>query len=237
VDATLFVLFQVGLLADDDQILDTSSEFIFGQSLNALANPDVDFMHAFEYAQRGTGIRMMLGRLKFLHRDTAWYAACKSVTDFCDQRVVEALQRLQKGEARRTEKDRLRLVDEAASLTADRCTLRSLVLSVFSPAHDGAAVALSNVFFHLARHPRVWRKLRAEVLRDAEKPITYDLLNSYTYLKNVFRESRSSATSPSNWVLIVYRPSRNPYRQWQPAHLSQCKVILSVHRRVLVSMC
>jgi cytochrome P450 monooxygenase len=170
--------------------LDTSSEFIFGESLNALDNPDPSFIHAFEYAQRGTGLRMLLGRFKFLHLDRQWYDACKQVTDFCDQRVSEALERVAKGDARRTEKDRLRLVDEAATATKDRYTLRSLVLSVFSPAHDGAAVALSNVFFHLARHPRVWTKLREEVMRDEGQPITYDLLNSYTYLKNVFRESK-----------------------------------------------
>ncbi|KAF2662187.1 cytochrome P450 [Lophiostoma macrostomum CBS 122681] len=134
-------------------ILDTSSEFIFGQSLNALDHPDPSFVHAFQYAQRGTGIRMLLGRLKFLHRDQKWFDACKQVTDFCESHVNEAISRMEKGQERRTEKDRLRMVDEAAKATRDRYTLRSLVLSVFSPAHDGAAVALSNIF-HLARHPR-----------------------------------------------------------------------------------
>jgi cytochrome P450 len=151
-------------------------------------------MQAFEYAQRGTGLRMLLGRLRIFHRDPKWYAACKTVTDFCDQRVEEAMKRLEQGKERRTEKDRLRLVDEAAQLTTDRYTLRSLILSLFSPAHDGAAVALTNVFFHLARHPRVWNKLRVEFMKDAEQPITYDLLNSYTYLKNVFCESKQNAT-------------------------------------------
>lgn len=180
------------------QILDTSSEFIFGQSLNALEDPDIAFMQAFEYAQRGTGLRMLLGRLRFLHRDKMWFKACKTVTDFCDQRVDEAIVRLKHGEERRTEKDRLRLVDEAARLTADRYTLRSLILSVFSPAHDGAAVALSNVFFHLSRNPQVWEKLRAETLKDIASPITYELLNSYKYLKNVFRESKCSSAHLEN---------------------------------------
>jgi cytochrome P450 len=204
------------------QILDTSSEFIFGQSLNALGDPDVSFMEAFEYAQRGTGVRMMLGRLRFLHRDAKWYVSCKAVTDFCEKRVEEAIERLEKGEERRTEKDRLRLVDEAAKATKDRYTLRSLILSVFSPAHDGAAVALSNVFFHLARNPTVWNKLRKEVLRYADLPITYELLNSHTYLKNVFREgtghlprSRSKLTDTST--------STDTHRHCQSAHLSQGK--------------
>lgn len=170
------------------QILDTSSEFIFGQSLGALDDPDVAFMDAFEHSQRGTGMRMMLGRLRFLHRDKSWYSACETVTGFCDRRVEEALERLKSGKERRTERDRLRLVDEAAKLTTDRYTLRSLILSVFSPAHDGAAVALSNVFFHLARYPRIWEKLRKETVSDSTQPITYESLNSYGYLKNVFRE-------------------------------------------------
>ncbi|KAH7125253.1 cytochrome P450 [Dendryphion nanum] len=135
-------------------ILDTSSEFIFGESLNALENPDTAFMDSFEYAQRGTGIRAILGRLKIFHRDKKWLEACKQVTDFCDKCVDEALSRNEEGKERRTEHNRLRLVDEAAKATKDRYTLRSLILSVFSPAHDGAAVALSNAFFHLARSPR-----------------------------------------------------------------------------------
>ncbi|KAF2015191.1 cytochrome P450 [Aaosphaeria arxii CBS 175.79] len=143
-------------------VLDTSSEFIFGRSLMALEHPDVAFMESFEYAQRGTGIRMMLGRLKFLHRDAQWLQSCKQVTDFCEARVEEAIERVKDGSERRTEKNRLRLVDEAVKATTDRYTLRSLILSVFSPAHDGAAIALSNVFFHLARHPKVWHKLREE---------------------------------------------------------------------------
>lgn len=152
-------------------------------------------MQAFEYAQRGTGLRIMLRRLRFLHRDPKWYAACKLVTGFCDQRIEEAMIRVKKGEERRTERDRLRLVDEAARLTTDRYTLRSLVLGVFSPAHDGAAVALSNIFFHLSRNPNVWTKLRAEIMQDVSNPITYERLNSYTYLKKVFRESKKIGRS------------------------------------------
>lgn len=179
------------------EILDTSSEFIFGEPLYALDTPDPAFMEAFmeafEYAQRETGIRAIIGRLSFLHRDKKWFDACKQVTDFCDNRVSEALARVKTGEERRTERHRLRLVDKAARSTKDRYTLRSLILSVFSPAHDGAAVALSNAFFHLARHLRVWTKLREEVMESKAEPITYELLNSHRYLKNVFRESEFSA--------------------------------------------
>ncbi|KAF2714530.1 cytochrome P450 [Pleomassaria siparia CBS 279.74] len=140
-------------------ILDTSSEFLFGESLNALDE-----------------------------HSPVWFDACKQVTDFCDTFVTEAIARVEEGEERYANEKRLRLIDEAVKSTKDRYTLRSLILSVFSPAHDGAAVALSNTFFHLSRHPRVWSKLREEVMESSDEPITYDLLNSYQYLKDVFRE-------------------------------------------------
>ncbi|KAF2709973.1 cytochrome P450 [Pleomassaria siparia CBS 279.74] len=140
-------------------ILDTSSEFILGESMGALSNSKEcdDFMEAFAYAQKGTAIRSMLGRYKFLHRDKRWWEACKQVTDYADIHVEEALRRREKrGERVQGEKkERLRLVDEMAEETQDRLTLRSLVISVFSPAHDGAAVTLSNAMFHLARSHRV----------------------------------------------------------------------------------
>ena len=57
------------------QILDTSSEFIFGKAMGALTHSarSDEFIEAFAYAQRGTGIRALLGRFKFLHRDRKWW--------------------------------------------------------------------------------------------------------------------------------------------------------------------
>jgi cytochrome P450 len=77
-----------------------------------------------------------------------------------------------------------------AEETQDSLTLRSLVISVFSPAHDGAAVTLSNAMFHLARRPAVWSKLREEVQATKGQELTYELLNSYKYLQWVFKESK-----------------------------------------------
>jgi cytochrome P450 monooxygenase len=79
------------------------------------------FMEAFAYAQRGTAIRAILGRFKFLHRDQKWWRACKDVTDYLDTCVDAALDRQQNNEGRviagskvATISTRLRLVDEMA---------------------------------------------------------------------------------------------------------------------------
>ncbi|KAI3325575.1 hypothetical protein HD806DRAFT_490705 [Xylariaceae sp. AK1471] len=59
--------------------------------------------------------------------------------------------------------------------------------NIFTLAHDGAAVPLSNAFFHLSRKSNAWAKLREEVLPTKNAPITYKLSKTYRYLKNVFR--------------------------------------------------
>ena len=63
------------------------------------------------------------------------------------------------------------------------------MVGVFSPAHDGAAVTLSNALFHLARRPEEWAKLRAEILPTKDEPITYELIRTYKYVENTLRES------------------------------------------------
>ncbi len=164
--------------------------------MGALNNPEFGekFSAAFASVQKGTGMRAILKKLKFLHRDPQWWEDCKFITDYADKRVDEALERLGKREKDlddQSSKTRLRLADEMAKDTQDRPTLRSHIISVFSPAHDGAAIGLTNVMFHLARHPTAWGKLRAEILPSAHEPLTYDLLNTYTYLKHVLKESES----------------------------------------------
>ncbi|KAM0800708.1 cytochrome P450 [Usnea florida] len=144
---------------------DTSSEFIFGDSVQSLSSstPIVsqNFLSSFAYAQRGVGIRALLGSLKILHRDKKWYKACQDVTDFCDKNVELALARRkhqqdrEKVEEAPRSEERMCLLDEMAKETQDPIDLRYQILSVFSPAHDGASIALSNVFFHLARNPSV----------------------------------------------------------------------------------
>ncbi|KAI1273562.1 cytochrome P450 [Xylaria sp. FL0933] len=173
--------------------LDTASEFIFGESLGSLVSPDShkDFMDAYFYAQRGCGVRLILGpMLRFLHRDPKWWADCDTVNKFLDERVNEALARLKQAPTSDSNGSKLlRLIDEMAKVTQDRKLLRYQMQNIFTPAHDGAAVTLSNAFFHLSRNPQAWSKLRDEILPTREAPITYDLLKTYQYLMNVIRET------------------------------------------------
>lgn len=81
------------------------------------------------------------------------------------------------------------LISESGS--KDRVYLRNQILNVFMPARDSVAVMTSHVFFHLARHPEVYGKLRAEVLAAGleRDQLSYDGVKKLAYTNAVVNES------------------------------------------------
>ncbi|SPQ24010.1 fbf34475-3db6-48c3-9aad-f820b4ecf11d [Thermothielavioides terrestris] len=61
-------------------------------------------------------------------------------------------------------KDRYVLLHELAKMTQDPVELRSQTLNVLIAGRDTTAALLGWAFYLLARHPRVWNKLRRDVL-------------------------------------------------------------------------
>lgn len=85
------------------------------------------------------------------------------------------------------------LLNEMAKAIKDPAELRYQILNVFLGGHESTAIALSNIFFHLARNASVYQKLRAEVLALGTTPLTFELLRSLKYLRFVVCESKSFA--------------------------------------------
>ena len=94
------------------------------------------------------------------------------------------------------------MLHELVKNTQDRRFLRDQLLNVFIPARDSSAIGLSDIFFNLARHPAVWRKLRSEVL-EIDQPLTFDLLKSMNYLQCVLRESKF--TSRTTVIVLIFK--------------------------------
>ena len=86
-------------------------------------------------------------------------------------------------------------LEDVVKETQDRDELRGIALDLFIGARDAPAIAITNVFFCLARNPRVWTKLQQEVVALGERRLTFELLKSMTYLRYVINESRSNITS------------------------------------------
>ena len=154
--------------------LDTSTEFLFGESvMSQLDNrPDEveQFLKAFEYVSANIGRHRHMGFFTFLSRDKEWIEASKTIQSYIDRHVEKAmgLRNLRdKMKHEQTQPQRYVLLDEMAKLTDDKLDLRHQILHVFLPGHESTGVLLSAVFFVLAREPDVWKQLRHEVMSTA----------------------------------------------------------------------
>ncbi|KAI9642244.1 hypothetical protein NHQ30_009046 [Ciborinia camelliae] len=179
--------------------LDISTEFLFGESVESQSpNAPFDsreFLTAFDTAMRGLGARMMLGKLKFLRgRDLEFKAAFGKVHAYIEKHVTRVLADPKNaGETSASPSQGPKqyvLLNEMARETRDPVDLRYQLFHVFIPAHESTGVAVSDIFFHLARDAERWARLRAEVLSATRgREISFELLKSMKYLRWVFNES------------------------------------------------
>ncbi|CCD48984.1 hypothetical protein ACHAPF_000710 [Botrytis cinerea] len=177
--------------------LDRTTEFLFGVSQDSLLagtkdDSTEDFISIFDKSLVGLHTRMFLGRLVFIRgRDTLLRKDISYVHAFIDRYVTMAIerQRLLEENVKEVSPANYVYLDKLVKETKDKTELRNQMLNIFLPARDSTSSATGFIFFHLARHPDVWMKLREEVIRIGDAPITFDLLKSMKYLKFVVNES------------------------------------------------
>ena len=175
--------------------LDSSTEFLFGESTATLSSTtaiDVEaFLDAYNYGQVGIGRRMQTMQWNVLTRDKRFWRSCTVAREFVGKYVDNALSAFNSLDKMEKLAARRGLVYRIAEETQDKEDIVNQLLNIFLPAHDAAAVALTNVFFSLARNPEVYAKLRKEVIATCgtKGEITFEHLKSFTYLRYVLNES------------------------------------------------
>ncbi|KAF2657814.1 cytochrome P450 [Lophiostoma macrostomum CBS 122681] len=180
----------------DRLILDASSEFTFGESFHSLS-PDCSidsqaFLDCFAYAQKGVGLRVLMGKMSFLLRDRRFWDSCRVIREYTQKHVDRALSHRRQGSQELNDKDaheKYILIHEMAKETTDRHVLCSQLLNVFFAGRDTPAVALANIFFCLARHPEVWERIRAEVAGLQIDDLTFERLKSLRYVQHTINEA------------------------------------------------
>ncbi|KAL8811345.1 MAG: hypothetical protein Q9200_001872 [Gallowayella weberi] len=158
--------------------LDSSTEFLFGHA----------FLQAYNYGQAGIGKRMQLPQWNILTRDKRFWRSCKLARAFVERCVIHAS--ASQNDPTFQKPSRLILAHELAAQTKDQQDIVNQLLNVFLPAHDATAVALTNIFFHLSRHPDAYAALREEIT--AVGPYTtwtFERLKSCKYLQAVMNET------------------------------------------------
>ncbi|KAK9487661.1 cytochrome P450 [Lipomyces starkeyi] len=205
--------------------MDSATEFLFGESVNSLKLvstaediPEInrksqtqvraassdgkqDFAHAFNYSQEVVSFRVLLQSWYWLMNPKKFRESNAIVHRFVDDYVDKALRHLR--QSLETKKDdevvqseRYVFLDALVEETQNPKILRDQLLNILLAGRDTTAGLLSWIFYLLARHPRVFEKLRTEIIdtfgdsqnAPGKKQINFETLKHATYLRHVLNE-------------------------------------------------
>ena len=191
------------------QFLDTSAYFLLGQPFEVVAGEEsvetpVDaktFLEAFHSAERGVGIRLMLGRASILVPKSKWLDTCGVVHRFIDYYVDKTMdeQKMEYSGPRKQSIDdsptpfHKSLLQGLGEQTQDKTEIRNQILQGLMASQDTTSVLLSNTVFLLSRHSLIWNQFRQEVLSLQSVQLTFDLLKSLKLLRNILYECKVSS--------------------------------------------
>lgn len=181
--------------------LDTSSEFLFGQSAYSLRPNQSDALARFD---RNVNIcmadaidRSRYGPFYALLCDKNAAEALKELHAMIDGYVQDTLARVNNDKDARdskTHNGRYSFLDELARGTRDTDTLRGNAITMLTAGRDTTASLLSNLWFVLAREPTVWKRLLAEVDELEGKVPTYEWIRNARYMRYTEHEGLQCST-------------------------------------------
>ncbi|KAF2675440.1 cytochrome P450 [Microthyrium microscopicum] len=197
--------------------LDTATSFIFGESVNsqlAEASSETNnkkrrefakFSDAFSKAQELISLRVKLQSLYFVADGLKSRAVTETVRQFTRQTIQATLARRSNVKEKQTGHGTYSIVEELAKSTSDQEEIQDNVLSLMAAGRDTTSALLSWMFYLLATHPNVFRKLRNVIIEDfgdspsSGKKIGFAELKSCRYLQYVINETlRLYPTVPAN---------------------------------------
>ncbi|KAL9110260.1 MAG: hypothetical protein Q9227_005167 [Pyrenula ochraceoflavens] len=201
-----------------NMFLDVASEFLLGESFNALSTePPAEtkaFLKDYDDALRGYARWRSAPWLYYwIYRfDFDYRRSCSNLHGFIDKFVYRALE--ETGAHEETSDDatneprldhshqskRYTFVNELAKQIRDPIKIRREVTNVFLVARDNVAGVTANALFHLARNPEIWTQLRRTSLQLGTQPLTFELLKSLTAFKHVVHETLR-VQGPSPYIL------------------------------------
>ncbi|EHK99088.1 putative Cytochrome 52A13 [Glarea lozoyensis 74030] len=181
--------------------LDSATDFLFGQSTNVLDKSDPnsqrgeEFGEAFGAVTARAGIvgragvlakflpytkgRTFDGDKKFVHQYVQGYV----------QKAVKLYQEsLKQGKLEVETNDKYVFLEQLAKTGYPEKKIQDELLNILLAGRDTTAGLLSYLFYHLAREPRIWEKLRAEVLSLGDETPSFEQIKSLKYMQWVLNE-------------------------------------------------
>ena len=179
--------------------LDSSTDFLFGEPVGSLSPHSISthaksFLEAYDYGQMVVGKRLHLPKYlpkwNILTRDKKFWDSCNIAHQFVDGYIAQGRRICEQSKKGNMAPERYILAHEMIKETIDHNDIRNQLLNIFLPAHEATGVALTNIFFNLARNPSCYAKLRQEILDTGEQAAwTFERLKSLKYLQFVINET------------------------------------------------
>ncbi|CAF3492236.1 unnamed protein product [Fusarium graminearum] len=183
--------------------MDVSTEFLMGHSTNMLSDKadhtrEQQFVDDYMICSEEIIQQMQLGPLHRLKFNFAANRAKKRVYEYLDIFIEESLNSPRQG-------SKVSFLTDMMAIAGDRKGLSDHILHILLASRDTTSSLLSNLFFFLSKNPRIYNKLRYQVLNVAgHEPPTASQLKELTYLKWCVNESlRLHPVIPTNARVAV----------------------------------
>ena len=202
--------------------MDVASEFLLGRStgmLSGASRSDVakEFVKDYMACSTETVRKMNLGPLSVLGFNATAKKARQRVFSYMDDYIRSSLLESRRRQSESKEDGAAAswfLQDLAGALGEDGKMLRDQVLHIFLASRDTTASLLSNLFFSLARRPKVYARLRDEVVGmlgdgggdEGSVCLTFEQLKGIKYLRWCVSECECPRLSP----ILFHPPSLFP---------------------------
>lgn len=190
--------------------LDAATDFLLGRSVESLEKPG-EFADAFGEVQRVQSIiarsgcvflissltmsaNIFIRPLNGLVPRKSFYKGLKVINEFVTPFIEDTLRLSPDELAIKTKTEEgYTFLHALASYTRDRNVLRDQLVAVLLAGRDTTASTLSWIFYELARHPEVFKKLRDEITSKVglEEAPTYRHLKDMKYLQVCPQYTRS----------------------------------------------
>ncbi|KAL8690227.1 MAG: hypothetical protein Q9218_004278 [Villophora microphyllina] len=170
--------------------LDAATEFLLGRSVDSLGNADSEFAKAFDEVQRIQTIRARAGPLQRFVPLQTFRRGLKLMASFIEPFIQEALHK-GPGELDEKEGKEVTWLDSVAKFTRDRTVIRDQIVNILLAGRDTTAGTLSFLFKELSAQPRIYNKLRQEILEKvgSRRQPSYEDLKDMSYLQHCINET------------------------------------------------
>ncbi|KAI1497265.1 cytochrome P450 [Biscogniauxia marginata] len=172
--------------------LDVTTDFLLGESVDSLNNPQNEFSNAFSEVQKLQMFMTIVGPLEsFIPRwryNRRIRVLDKFVMPYIEQALAlprEELEKISNSDKNFT------FLHSIARYTRDPRVLRDQLIAVLIAGRDTTAATLSWAIYELSRYPEKFKKLHDEVVNAVgrtQSP-TYEDLKNITYLRHTINET------------------------------------------------